>query len=59
ENACEQPVAIMTAVIMVALIPVHTLAMYTAFTKFSNMYKPSNIDAKMRHKQRMKNIFPQ
>ncbi|CAF0986798.1 unnamed protein product [Adineta steineri] len=57
ENACKQPVAIMSAVLMVAFMPIHTLAMYAAFTKFTNMFKPSNIAAKARHQQRMKNIL--
>ncbi|CAF1102277.1 unnamed protein product [Adineta steineri] len=57
ENACKQPVAIMSAVMMVAFMPIHTLAMYAAFTKFSNMFKPSNTAAKARHQQRMKNIL--
>ncbi|CAF1122378.1 unnamed protein product [Adineta steineri] len=57
ESACKQPVAIMSAVTMVAFMPVHALAMYAAFTKFSNMFKPSNTAAKARHQQRMKNIL--
>ncbi|CAF0736613.1 unnamed protein product [Adineta steineri] len=57
ENACKQPIAIMSAVMMIAFMPIHTLVMYSAFTKFSNMHKPSNIAAKIRHQQRMKNIF--
>ncbi|CAF1100324.1 unnamed protein product [Adineta steineri] len=57
ENACKQPVAIMSAITIVFFMPVHALAMYAAFTKFTNMYKPSNIAAKTRHKQRMQNIL--
>ncbi|CAF0784749.1 unnamed protein product [Adineta steineri] len=57
ENACKQPVAIMSAVMMVAFMPVQTLVMYAAFTKFTNMFKPTNIAAKARHQQRMKNIL--
>ncbi|CAF1049455.1 unnamed protein product [Adineta steineri] len=57
ENACKQPVAIMSAVMMVAFMPVQTLVMYAAFTKFTNMFKPSNTAAKARHQQRMKNIL--
>ncbi|CAF1140386.1 unnamed protein product [Adineta steineri] len=57
ENACKQPVAIMSAITMVFFMPIHALAMYAAFTKFTNMYKPSNIAAKTRHKQRMQNIL--
>ncbi|CAF3684353.1 unnamed protein product, partial [Adineta steineri] len=57
ENACKQPVAIMSAVMMVAFMPLQALAMYAAFTKFTNTFKPTNIAAKARHKQRMKNIL--
>ncbi|CAF1108271.1 unnamed protein product [Adineta steineri] len=57
ENACKQPVAIMSAIMMIAFMPIHTLAMYAAFTKFSNTFKPSNTAAKTRHQQRMKNIL--
>ncbi|CAF1247140.1 unnamed protein product [Adineta steineri] len=57
ENACKQPVAIMSAVMMVAFMPIQALAMYAAFTKFSNTFKPSNTAAKTRHQQRMKNIL--
>ncbi|CAF0833692.1 unnamed protein product [Adineta steineri] len=57
ENACKQPVAIMSAITMIAFMPVHALAMYAAFTKFTNMFKPSNTAAKARHQQRMKNIL--
>ncbi|CAF1566992.1 unnamed protein product, partial [Adineta steineri] len=57
ENACKQPVAIMSAVTMIAFMPLQALAMYAAFTKFTNMFKPTNIAAKARHQQRMKNIL--
>ncbi|CAF3777214.1 unnamed protein product [Adineta steineri] len=57
ENACKQPVAIMSAIVMIAFMPIQTLAMYAAFTKFSNTFKPSNTAAKTRHQQRMKNIL--
>ncbi|CAF0878435.1 unnamed protein product [Adineta steineri] len=57
ENACQQPVAIMSFIMMIGFMPIHTLVMYAAFTKFSNMHKPSNIAAKTRHQQRMKNIL--
>ncbi|CAF3887084.1 unnamed protein product [Adineta steineri] len=57
ENACKQPVAIMSAVMMIVFMPIQTLVMYAAFTKFSNIHKPSNIAAKKRHQQRMRNIL--
>ncbi|CAF0814037.1 unnamed protein product [Adineta steineri] len=57
ENACKQPVAIMSAITMIVFMPIQALAMYAAFTKFTNMFKPTNIAAKARHQQRMKNIL--
>ncbi|CAF1290454.1 unnamed protein product [Adineta steineri] len=57
ENACQQPVAIMSFIMMIGFMPIHTLVMYAAFTKLLNMYRPSNIAAKTRHQQRMKHIL--
>ncbi|CAF4379669.1 unnamed protein product, partial [Adineta steineri] len=39
-NACAQPVAIMSAVMMGAMVPIQALVMYAAFTKFYNMFNP-------------------
>ncbi|CAF1424371.1 unnamed protein product [Adineta steineri] len=39
-NACKQPVAIMSAVTMAAMVPIQALVMYAAFTKFSNIFNP-------------------
>jgi len=47
----------MTAITMLVLMPIQAAVMYAAFTKFTNMFKPSNIDAKKRHQQRMKRII--
>jgi len=47
----------MTAITMLVLMPIQAAAMYAAFTKFTNMFKPSNIEAKKRHHQRMKRIM--
>jgi len=47
----------MTLITMGVLAVVQAVVMYAAFTKFSNMFLPSNIEAKMRHKQRMKRIL--
>ena len=48
----------MTAAIMAAMIPLHAVAMFVAFTKLANMFDPAKIKAKGRHQQRMKKIFP-
>ncbi|CAF0809855.1 unnamed protein product [Adineta steineri] len=55
-NTCAQPVAIMSAVMMAAMVPIQALVMYAAFTKFSNMFNPLHKKAQLRHAQRMRNI---
>ncbi|UJR14657.1 hypothetical protein I4U23_001650 [Adineta vaga] len=45
EEACKQP------------IPIQALVMYTSFTKFSNIFDQSEINAKKTHQLRMKNIL--
>ncbi|CAF4134472.1 unnamed protein product, partial [Adineta steineri] len=55
-NACAQPVAIMTMVIMAAMVPIQALVMYAAFTKFYNMFNPLDKRARLRHAQRLRNI---
>jgi hypothetical protein len=47
----------MTVITMAVLAVVQAVVMYAAFTKFTNMFLPSNIEAKMRQKQRMKRIM--
>jgi hypothetical protein len=48
----------MTAATMAAMIPIQALAMFVAFTKFSDMFNPIKINAKLRHRKRMKRIYP-
>ncbi|CAF1380296.1 unnamed protein product [Adineta steineri] len=55
-NACAQPVAIMTVVMMAAMVPIQTLVMYAAFTKFYNMFNPLEKKAQLRHARRLRNI---
>ncbi|CAF1216213.1 unnamed protein product [Adineta steineri] len=55
-NACAQPVAIVSAVMMAAMIPIQAVVMYTAFTKFSNTFNPLKKKAQLRHAQRIRNI---
>lgn len=43
-----------SVVSLMALAPVHALGMFAAFSKFSKMFNPLNIGAKMRHEQRVK-----
>ncbi len=47
----------MTAITMLVLMPIQAAAMYAAFTKFTNMFLPANIEANKRHKRRMKRIM--
>ncbi|CAF3953076.1 unnamed protein product [Adineta steineri] len=55
-NVCAQPVAIMSAVMMGAMVPIQALVMYAAFTKFHNMFNPLKKKAQLRHAQRLRNI---
>ncbi|CAF0772856.1 unnamed protein product [Adineta steineri] len=55
-NACAQPVAIMSAVMMGVMVPIQALVMYAAFTKFSNIFNPLKKKAQLRHAQRMRKI---
>ncbi|CAF1361587.1 unnamed protein product [Adineta ricciae] len=56
EDACKQTVAIMTTVSLVTFMPIHALIMYAAMNRFANQFNPVKIDAKTRHKLRMKRI---
>ncbi|UJR29667.1 hypothetical protein I4U23_017215 [Adineta vaga] len=57
EEACKQPIALMTSILFIILMPIHTLVVYAAFIEFSNMFNPANLNAKKRHKKRMKRIL--
>ncbi|CAF1000208.1 unnamed protein product [Adineta ricciae] len=57
EDACKQTVATMTAVFLVTLMPVYAVTLYAMFTKIANVLNPVNIQAKDRHKLRMKRIL--
>ncbi len=47
----------MTVITMAVLTVVQAAAMYAAFTKFTNVFLPANIEANKRHKRRMKRIL--
>ncbi|UJR07378.1 hypothetical protein I4U23_011664 [Adineta vaga] len=57
ELMCLQPIAILTAVFFVAMMPIHGIVLYATFTKLSNTFTQSKLDAQTRHKQRMKRIM--
>ncbi|UJR19911.1 hypothetical protein I4U23_023043 [Adineta vaga] len=57
ELACLQPIAIMNAIMLGAMMPIQGLAMYAAFTKLSNKFRAASIQARVRHQQRMKRIM--
>jgi hypothetical protein len=59
EEQCRQPVAIMTAVTMIAMLPVHLLSMFAMFTKMEKMFNPSRIAAKARHAKSLRRVAPQ
>ena len=43
-----------TATSMAAMLLVHSLVMFAASSKFSNIFQPPKVKAQLRHKQRMK-----
>jgi hypothetical protein len=50
EGACKQPVAIMTVVSMVVMIPIKFMAMFALFTKLDGSFNPERIRAIQRRK---------
>ncbi|UJR24420.1 hypothetical protein I4U23_005796 [Adineta vaga] len=57
EEGCKQPIALMTSLIFIVMMPIHSAVVYAAFTKMEKMFNPSHIQARTRHKQRMKRIL--
>ncbi|CAF0745459.1 unnamed protein product [Adineta ricciae] len=57
EELCREPIALMTSIMFIVLMPAHGVAMYALFVKLNNSFNPSKIQAKTRHKQRMKRIL--
>ncbi|UJR11942.1 hypothetical protein I4U23_016120 [Adineta vaga] len=57
ESICLQPIAILNAAFLAAMMPIQAIVMYAAFTKFSNTFGASQRDARTRHKQRMTRIM--
>ena len=53
ETQCQQPVAIMTAVGTVAMLPINVISMFTLFTKVNKMFNPQH----MAHMARKKNVW--
>lgn len=47
----------MNAGMMLFWMPIQSLVMYAAFTKYAASFKPANIRANARHDQRMKRIL--
>ncbi|UJR12203.1 hypothetical protein I4U23_016380 [Adineta vaga] len=57
EDACKQPIGVMTALLMAIMMPVHTVAMYAAFTKYGSLFNPAKMKAKTRHQLRMRRVL--
>ena len=55
-DTCRQPVAIATAVSMLAMFPVNAIGMFTLFTKMEEMFNPKRIMAEQRHEAFLKRI---
>ena len=52
QEACKQPVIIMTTVSMVAMFPIHALGMFAIFIKLNKMFNPQYIQADLRRRRR-------
>lgn len=48
EEACQQPVIIMTAATMAAMFPINAVAMFALFTKMNKIFNPNQISAQYR-----------
>ncbi|CAM4943257.1 unnamed protein product [Rotaria socialis] len=53
EAACQQPVAIVTTLGFVAMVPVHIVGLFTLLTKTNKMFNPDFMRAQLRHDRRM------
>ena len=51
-KACEQPVAVGTALTMATMLPLNFIAMFTMFTKMEKMFNPNHIKAAQRAARR-------
>jgi len=50
EKACQQPVIIMTAAIMLAMLPINAIGMFALFIKMNQMFNPHQLAAQHRTK---------
>ena len=57
EEACKQPLAIATAVSMVAMILIHAIGMFAWFTKLNTMFNPSRVRADVRRQAFTKRVM--
>ncbi len=48
EEACQQPVIIMTAATMLAMLPINAVGMFALFTKMNQMFNPHQLAAQYR-----------
>jgi len=54
EEKCKQPVAIITAVSMLAMVLVNGISMFAFFTKLNTMFNPHQVLAQVKHKKLFK-----
>ena len=43
EEACKQPIIIVTTVSMVAMLPINAIGMFAIFTKLNKMFNPQHV----------------
>ncbi|CAF1199553.1 unnamed protein product [Rotaria magnacalcarata] len=56
ETACTQPVAIVTTLLSIAMVPVHIVGLFTLFTKVNKTFNPNFMRAKLRHNERIRRV---
>ncbi|CAF4860961.1 unnamed protein product [Rotaria socialis] len=56
EAACQQPVAIVTTLMFVAMVPVHIIGLFALLTKVNKTFNPNFVKAKLRHNERIRRL---
>ncbi|CAF0806646.1 unnamed protein product [Rotaria sordida] len=56
EEACKQPVALMTVATFAGMIPLHAMGIFAMFTKLNKMFNQNHISSIVRHQRRLGKI---
>lgn len=55
ESACIQPVTIATAIVSIAMLPLHLFAMITLFSKMNSNFEQEILEARKARRMRLQN----